>query len=614
MPDSTHAPRAALACHIPTRIAAALGLGVAATGLRRLTGRRPTPPAPASSSARSTAAAATPAPPYTNDFIELYNPTARRHLGRRHVGPVPLRRRHRRRRGHRASGSVPAGGHYLVQEAAGTGGTGACRPGRHRHDRDVRAPAARCCSARHHGADPATGDVAGNAGLARLVGAGTTRDVLRDREHRRRPDQHRPSAARNAAGADTDNNAADFTDGERPARRTPAAPVAAPPGRLRSTRRSPRSRAPAPPRPLAGTDRHHPASSPRRTPPVASTASTSRPPAPAARPTPPRRLRRDLRLRRQLRRVDRPPSATTSRSPARSASSAASPRSPRRRRDVTPAEPTGRRAGHRAGHGAARPPRPTARRTRASCSTPTGTFTVTNTYATNQYAEIGLATGTKPLIAPTEVADAQDTAGHRRRHGRQRRPRASPSTTAPASTSCQRRQPGASRCRGSPPTNPVRVGAAGDLHAPVILDYRNSTWKFQPTSQVTDDGHATWPPSSDTRTRRAPRTSAATCSLGDVQRAELLHHHRRGLRRPAGQHLHATTTTAPATRSPSTTATRTARAARPRPTTCTRQQAKIVAAINALGRRHRLPGGDRELGRSSAKRPRRRAVARWSTR
>ncbi|MFX8942046.1 hypothetical protein ABTN11_20415, partial [Acinetobacter baumannii] len=31
---------------------------------------------------------------------------------------------------------------------------------------------------------------------------------------------------------------------------------------------------------------------------------------------------------------------------------------------------------------------------------PQGDYTVTNTYSTNQYAEIGLATGTTPLITP----------------------------------------------------------------------------------------------------------------------------------------------------------------------------------------------------------------------
>ena len=35
---------------------------------------------------------------------------------------------------------------------------------------------------------------------------------------------------------------------------------------------------------------------------------------------------------------------------------------------------------------------------------PAGDFTVTNTFSTNKFGEVGLASGTKPLIQPTEVA------------------------------------------------------------------------------------------------------------------------------------------------------------------------------------------------------------------
>ncbi|PHC89327.1 hypothetical protein COF36_23080, partial [Bacillus pseudomycoides] len=35
---------------------------------------------------------------------------------------------------------------------------------------------------------------------------------------------------------------------------------------------------------------------------------------------------------------------------------------------------------------------------------PQGRFTVSNTYTTNQYAEIGLASGENPLITPADVA------------------------------------------------------------------------------------------------------------------------------------------------------------------------------------------------------------------
>ena len=53
---------------------------------------------------------------------------------------------------------------------------------------------------------------------------------------------------------------------------------------------------------------------------------------------------------------------------------------------------------------------------------PLGTYTVTNTFATNQYGEVGLAFGSTPLIQSTDVA-RPDTAGGQRHQGRQRRSR-----------------------------------------------------------------------------------------------------------------------------------------------------------------------------------------------
>ena len=38
------------------------------------------------------------------------------------------------------------------------------------------------------------------------------------------------------------------------------------------------------------------------------------------------------------------------------------------------------------------------------------------------------------------------------------------------------------------PTKAIRVGASVTLEQPVILEYRNNVWKFQPTEQVTDAG------------------------------------------------------------------------------------------------------------------------------
>jgi predicted extracellular nuclease len=117
-------------------------------------------------------------------------------------------------------------------------------------------------------------------------------------------------------------------------------------------------------------------------------------------------------------------------------------------------------------------------------------FTVTNNFTTNSFAEIGLATGTTPLVAPTEQVDAQDTAG------------IAAATAANAARAValddgasinflSTANGGANMDLPLPwlsADNPVRVGSAVAFHAPVILDFRNSTWKLQPTHQVTDEG------------------------------------------------------------------------------------------------------------------------------
>lgn len=119
---------------------------------------------------------------------------------------------------------------------------------------------------------------------------------------------------------------------------------------------------------------------------------------------------------------------------------------------------------------------------------PRGAFTVTNTYTTNTYAEIGLAAGITPLIQPTEVADAQDAA-------------AIAAVVADNAARAITLDDGASVNYTSAGKNdpmpwltkatPVRVGAAATFTGPVVLEYRNGLWKFQPTSQVTDEGAST---------------------------------------------------------------------------------------------------------------------------
>ncbi len=116
---------------------------------------------------------------------------------------------------------------------------------------------------------------------------------------------------------------------------------------------------------------------------------------------------------------------------------------------------------------------------------PSGTFTVSNTYSTNQYAEIGLAAGSTPLISPTEVgavgspeylAQIQDNADR------------GVTLDDAASLSFLSSANQATPLPWLSQDNPIRVGATATLQAPVVLDYRNNTWKLQPQQQVTGSG------------------------------------------------------------------------------------------------------------------------------
>src|SRR5690606_7032844 len=112
---------------------------------------------------------------------------------------------------------------------------------------------------------------------------------------------------------------------------------------------------------------------------------------------------------------------------------------------------------------------------------PTDDFVVSNTYSTNQYGELGLATGDKPLIQPTDAAR--------------------PGTPEYAAVVADNAARGVTLDDGSttnylsaanqvltPPyvsmTNPVRVGQSVTFVDPVVVDYRNNAWKFQPTATV----------------------------------------------------------------------------------------------------------------------------------
>ena len=112
---------------------------------------------------------------------------------------------------------------------------------------------------------------------------------------------------------------------------------------------------------------------------------------------------------------------------------------------------------------------------------------MTDNFDTNAFGEIGLATGDHQLVQPTDVANP---------------------TTDPAGVAAVQADNAArgvvlddgssisflnNANKGIPlpwlaTDNPVRIGSPATLHQPVILEFRNSAWDFQPTTPVTDEG------------------------------------------------------------------------------------------------------------------------------
>lgn len=115
---------------------------------------------------------------------------------------------------------------------------------------------------------------------------------------------------------------------------------------------------------------------------------------------------------------------------------------------------------------------------------PQGDYTVTNNYATNQYAEIGLAPGTEPFDNPTNVVapgapavalakkNAADLITLDDGSSLNFLTAANQGTALPWLTA----------------DNEVRVGAPVTFQQPMVLDYRNNAWKLQPQQQLTAGG------------------------------------------------------------------------------------------------------------------------------
>jgi 5'-nucleotidase len=115
--------------------------------------------------------------------------------------------------------------------------------------------------------------------------------------------------------------------------------------------------------------------------------------------------------------------------------------------------------------------------------TPTGTFTVSDTFDTNSFGEVGLATGDTPLRTPTDVArpltpEYQAVIADNAARGVVLDDGATTSFLSGANTAL------------TPPyistTNPLRVGETPTFATDVIVDFGNGLWKFQPLAPVTD--------------------------------------------------------------------------------------------------------------------------------
>ncbi|MGI5189074.1 ExeM/NucH family extracellular endonuclease [Promicromonospora sp. CA-289599] len=115
---------------------------------------------------------------------------------------------------------------------------------------------------------------------------------------------------------------------------------------------------------------------------------------------------------------------------------------------------------------------------------PQGSFTVTDNYSTNFYGTVGLAAGDSPLVQPTTAGrpgsaeyDAQiaDNAA--------RGVLLDDGSSLNYNSTANKSKPLPYLTGGAP----LRVGAAVTFTRPVVLDYRFDEWGFQPTSQLTPD-------------------------------------------------------------------------------------------------------------------------------
>lgn len=140
---------------------------------------------------------------------------------------------------------------------------------------------------------------------------------------------------------------------------------------------------------------------------------------------------------------------------------------------------------------------------------PQGDFTVSDNYNVNNYAELVLAAGADPLVQPTDVArpGTPEAAAVARENAAREVTLDDGASLNYLTTGKDLALPWITASRS------VRVGADVRFEKPIVLDYRNDAWKFQPTSQLTQADAADVQPASFEQTR----TAAPAAVGGDLK-------------------------------------------------------------------------------------------------
>jgi predicted extracellular nuclease len=119
---------------------------------------------------------------------------------------------------------------------------------------------------------------------------------------------------------------------------------------------------------------------------------------------------------------------------------------------------------------------------------PQGTFTITNNYTTNQYADIGLAPGTKPFDNPTNVVEPGEPAKALLAQNSERLVTLDDGSSINFLSTANNHANQNIPLPWLTPTNEVRVGQTLTFDDAVVLDWRNSLWRLQPTTQLVAGG------------------------------------------------------------------------------------------------------------------------------